>query len=162
MSTTTTSTVAPVKAAAKKSAVKKATPAATTKPEATKTPVKAVAKKAVVAKVAPATKVETPAKSNGLGKIATRVLQVLATSKTVLYKGVSSAGDLTYAAIAAEAGVAINNLTQTLSAQSKSGTVYANSLESLGFVKVNRYETPEGKQTPMLFSITAKGREALK
>ncbi len=114
-----------------------------------------------------ATKAETKGESvsRGPGKVHFKILACLAKSKTVLFKGSSKAGELSYKAIAEEAGIAINNLTQYLAKQSGAGTPYPNSLTSLGMTKVAQYETTnaagDSVNTPLLYSITEKGKAAL-
>ena len=137
-----------------------------TAPVATKTAPKAAKKK----KTAPAKKAKTPAKKTPTKKEekavrftkALKVLKLLASSKTVLIKGVSQPGELTYTAIAEQAQVGINNLTAVMSKASEAGAEYPNSLESKGYIKCAQYETTNAKgesiDTPYLFSITAKGR----
>lgn len=150
--TTTVETPTPVAAAKPaKKAVKKAA-------------VKKVVKKTVTAKGGKSTKttVAKEPKERRIGKTHLACLRVLATSKTKVYPGVSLPGELKYATIAEEAGVAINNLTQVLAKSSTSGTEYPNSLQSKGFVDCRTYELPEGKQTSWLWSITKEGREFLK
>lgn len=142
-----------------------------------KAPAKKTAKKAVPAKAAakkgakkaPAKKAAAKTstdKESKFGKVAHRVLHCLGTSKTVLYPKTSDKGELTYAAIAEEAEMAINGLTAVLAKESSKGLKFPNSLGSLGLVECNKYEyTDENgnvKNTSMLYKITDKGRAKLK
>lgn len=161
---------------AKKTMTTEATPVANTeaapKKAAAKKAVKKVVKKTTVVapkaakkttkKAAPAKTTEAKDPGLKIGKVHLACLKVLATSKTRVYEKLSGPGELKYANLAEEAGVAINNLTQVMAKASNSGTEYPNSLQSRGFAECKTYELPNGKQTSWLWYITPAGREFLK
>jgi hypothetical protein len=123
------------------------------------------AKKAVKKTAAKKTVVAAKEKAPKFGKVHRAVLELLGTSKTVLYPKVSGKGELTYSAIASEGGVAINNLTQVCAKESAKGASYPNSLMSLGLITASRYEytiDDVSKTTPILYKITDKGLAKIK
>lgn len=139
---------------------------ATRKPAAKKTtPKKRAAAKKTTTKES-STKKKSASSNGKLSKVQRRLLETLAKSKTVLFKGHSDKGALTYQAIADESGMAINNLTRYMATESRSGTAYPDSLCSLGYAKAEQIELTDkdggSKNSPILFSITPKGLKALK
>lgn len=87
-----------------------------------------------------------------LGKAQLRILKALSQHKELTYRGISD-----------KAKVGYNGLTSILSASSKGGKVFPNSLESRGLIQRKEYEAKEGSETreAVHFNITPAGRKAL-
>lgn len=101
-----------------------------------------------------------------LTKSQKKILHAIAVSNEIAYPGVSSPGELTYKQISKSTGISITNLPPLVSAQSKKGTPYPNSLESLGLISSTLYELSHCKghysQTSILFFLTPKGEDLFK
>lgn len=95
-----------------------------------------------------------------------KILHAIAVSTEIAYPGVSSPGELTYKQISKATGINITSLPPLVSAKSKKGTSYPNSLESLGLISSTLYELSHCKghysQTSILFFLTPKGEDLFK